>query len=103
MVGLRMARRTRIIVIAGSQQGAFDTIYSLRLLARVPDEDFASDMEEAKYGRSQANNPLVATGRPLRKRTFADLKSLAANPVRILNLPIRNGTVTRIIAGPVWR
>ena len=48
LVGVAMARQARTIVIAGLNPDLSGTIRSMGVLDRVPAENFASDMEEAK-------------------------------------------------------
>lgn len=59
LVGVAMARQFRTIVIAGMNQAVSDTVRSMGVLDRVPAENIAADMEEAK----QIIRPLLLAGR----------------------------------------
>ena len=48
LVGVAMARRSRTIVIAGMNQSVLATVRSMGVLDRVPPENLAADVEEAK-------------------------------------------------------
>ena len=48
MVGVAMARRSRTIVIAGMNEAVLATVRSMGVLGRVPAENIAADVEEAK-------------------------------------------------------
>ena len=48
LVGVAMARQSRTIVIAGINQAVLDTVRSMGVLDRVPAENLATDVEEAK-------------------------------------------------------
>ena len=48
LVGVAMARQSRTIIIAGMNQSVSDTVRSMGVLDRVPDENLVTDVEEAK-------------------------------------------------------
>lgn len=48
LVSIAMARHTRTIIIAGMTGDVYDTMHSMGLLNNVPEEHYASDIEEAK-------------------------------------------------------
>ena len=57
LIGVAVAARSRTIVIAGMRQDIAATLHSMRLLDRVPPDNFAADLEEAK----QKIRPLLLT------------------------------------------
>ncbi len=59
LVGVAMARQSRTIIIAGMSQAVADTVSSMGVLDRVPAENFAPDLEEAK----RIVRPLLLAGR----------------------------------------
>ena len=59
MVGVAMARQSRTIVIAGMNKDVLDTVRSMGVLDRVPPENLADDVEEAK----QIIRPLLLADR----------------------------------------
>ncbi len=59
LVGVAMARQSRTIVIAGMNQTVADTVRSMGVLDRVPTENLAADVEEAK----QIIRPLLLSNR----------------------------------------
>ena len=48
LIGVAVAASSRTIVIAGLRQDVADTLHSMKLLNRVPPDNFAADLEEAK-------------------------------------------------------
>ena len=48
LVGVALARQSRTIVIAGMNQDVFETVRSMGVLDRVPPEDLAPNVDEAK-------------------------------------------------------
>ena len=48
LVGVALARQSRTIVIAGMNQDVLETVRSMGVLDRVPPEDLAPDVDEAK-------------------------------------------------------
>ena len=48
LVGVAMARQSRTIIIAGMNQDVSDTVRSMGVLDRVPAENPAANVEEAK-------------------------------------------------------
>ena len=48
LVGVAMAHQARTIIIAGMNQSVSDTVRSMGVLDRVPDENLVTDVEEAK-------------------------------------------------------
>lgn len=48
LISIAMARHTRTIIIAGMTEDVADTMHSMGLLNKVPDENYAPDVEEAK-------------------------------------------------------
>ena len=60
LVGVATARQSRTIVIAGMNQTVSDTVRSMEVLDRVPPQNLAADVEEAK----QVIGPLLLAGRP---------------------------------------
>ena len=48
LVDVALARQSRTIIIAGMNQSVSDTVRSMGVLDRVPSENFAADVEEAK-------------------------------------------------------
>lgn len=48
LIGVAMAARARTIIISGMRKDIADTLHSMRLLDRVPADNFAADLEEAK-------------------------------------------------------
>lgn len=48
LVGVAMARQSRTIIIAGMNQSVSDTVRSMGVLDRVPNENLVTDVEEAK-------------------------------------------------------